>query len=183
MLFRSDLNRALELYDKSSEDESIFQMTKKAVLLLKTRVALYTENWDDVITYGEQLYGTGISLENIGKLAPEEMATGAISTAKYSFIKKSNPEILFSFGGDPYDPHKYISSFISYMGGPSFTTSQGDADALFDQYEEGDNRLYAFFMQDITESDGTVNKYIHAPMKYYSLYSESCYKQRSESVV
>lgn len=172
-----DLDRALELFSESSEEGSIFQMSKNATLLLKTRVALYTENWDDVITYGEQLYGQGISLENIGKLTPEEMVTGANSTAKYSFIKKSNPEILFNFGGDPYDPHKYISSFIAYMSGPSFTTSQTDVNDLYNQYEEGDNRQYAFFMQDIAESDGTMLKYIHAPMKYYSLCSDNCYKQ------
>ncbi len=176
-----DLDRAIELFGKSTEDENIFQMSLKAALLLKARVALYTENWDDVITYGEKLYATKLTLDNIGKLTPEQMVTGANSTVKYSFIKKSNPEILFNFGGDPYDPHKYISSFIAYMDGPTFTTSQADADNLFSLYEEGDNRQYAFFMQDITSSDGTLLKYIHAPMKYYTLYSESCYKEAFRS--
>lgn len=176
-----DLDRALELFDKSNEDENIFQISKKATLLLKTRVALYTENWDDVITYGEKLYETGLSLENIGKLAPADMITGANSIAKYSFIKKNNPEILFNFGGDPYDPHKYISSFIAYMAGPTFTTSQTNADDLYNQYEEGDNRKYAFFLQDFTSSDGSMMRYVHAPMKYYSLYSGNCYKQAFRS--
>lgn len=176
-----DLDRAIELFGKSTEDENIFQMSLKAALLLKTRVALYTENWDDAITYGEKLYATKLTLDNIGKLTPEQMETGANSTVKYSFIKKSNPEILFNFGGEPYDPHKYISSFIAYMDGPTFTTSQADADDLFSLYEEGDNRQYAFFMQDITSSDGSLLKYIHAPMKYYTLYSESCYKEAFRS--
>lgn len=176
-----DLDRAIELFGKSTEDENIFQMSLKAALLLKTRVALYTENYDDAITYGEKLHAIGLTLDNIGKLAPEEMITGANSKAKYSFIRKSNPEIIFNFGGTPDDPHKYISSFIAYMDGPSFATSQTDADDLFNQYEEGDHRQYSFFMQDFTSSDGTMLKYIHTPMKYSTLESEGCYKEAFRS--
>lgn len=178
-----DLDRAIELFGKSTEDENIFQMSLKAALLLKTRVALYTENWDDAITYGEKLYATKLTLDNIGKLTPEEMMiqTQAESSPHYSFIKKSNPEILFNFGGTLDNPHKYISSFIAYIDGPSFATSQTNAEDLFNQYEEGDNRQYAFFMQDVTKTDGTMLKYIHTPTKHNSMYSRDCYKEAFRS--
>lgn len=171
-----DLDRAIELFGKSNEEGNIFQMSKSAALLLKTRVALFTEDWDDVITYGSQLQEAGISLENLSNKTAADLETGASSSVRYSFIRKDNPEVLFNFGGNPYGPHPYMQFLIDELAGPIFTTSQTEADDLFNLYEEGDNRMYAFFMQDHTDSQGTTH-YMHMPMKYYSSGSDNCYKQ------
>lgn len=172
----SDLDKALELFDKTSEDMNIFQISKRATQLLKCRVALYTENWSDAIKYGEAIYNDGISLENIGKLTADEMKSGSTSSS-YSFISETNPEVIFTFGDDPYGPHNYMTTFIAYMDGPAFVTSQTGSDDLLNIYEEGDNRIYAFFWQDVTNSDGSVEKHLHLPYKYYVYGAGNCYKQ------
>lgn len=177
----SDLDRALDLFGQTSAKSSVYLASRNATLLLKSRVALFTEEWDDVITYGEELYNTGLGLQDLsGKTAND-------FTGKYCFIKADNPELIFNFGGDSRYYHKYMYTYLDDFPGPCFATSQeGDGD-LIQAYEEGDNRVYAFFKADeeLTEPDEeypehTMAQHFYTPKKYTSLYSD-CYEQAFRS--
>lgn len=177
----ADLDRALELFDETSAKASKYLFSKNAALLLKSRVALFTEDWDDVIKYGEELYNAGLALQDLSGKTASDLGDN------YYFINEDNPEIIFNFGGDGSYYHKYLNTYLSDMPGPVFATSQDGDDSLIQQYEAGDNRLYAFFMQDepLSELDGqypehTMSQHFFMPKKFNSLHS-GCYKQAFRS--
>lgn len=171
-----DIERSLELFNQSNCKTSKFLMSKQAVLLLKSRIALFTENWDDVIKYGNELYNEGIKLQDIGKLTAEQMN----SNSKYSFINLDNTEVIFNFGGRKYPHHKYMIAIPYDLRGPIFAPSQTEPNDLINTYEEGDNRIYAFFRQDeprkLEPGDDpsyTMTPYFKIPIKFMSYYSKS----------
>lgn len=174
-----DLDRALELYSQSSEAENKYLVSEKAALLLKTRVALFMENWDDVIKYGEELYKKGVVLCDLSDKTAEDLVQSNDSETRYSFIDTDNEEIIFNFGGNSSDftsiaTHKYMMVTAEAFAGPMFTVSQEDPDDLFKIYEEGDNRKYAFFMQDYAKySFLPPTRYRHVIAKYYSSNSDT----------
>lgn len=177
----SDLDRAIELFDKTSAKANKYLASKNASLLLKSRVALFTEDWDAVIKYGEELYGTGLTLSDISGKTAEELGDN------YYFINEDNPEIIFSFGGTGSYYHKYLYTYMADMPGPVFGTSQDDDGSLIKAYEDGDNRLYAFFFQDepLKEPDEdypehTMSQYFYMPKKHNTLRS-GCYRQAFRS--
>lgn len=167
-----NIETALTLFDRTGSYTSRFQMTRPATLLLKSRVALFTENWDTVIETGELLRAQGIELKDISALKPGDVDDS------YSFIQLNNPEVLFSFGGyENY--HKYMTAFNDALAGPFFVPSQTDTDHLIRQYEAGDNRLYAFFKQDKPREGGLPGdsvRYFKIPIKF-AAYNRTSFQQ------
>lgn len=177
----SDLDKSLELYDQASYKENRYLMSKKAALLLKTRVALFTENWGDVIKYGEELYKMGVVLCDLSKKTADELVQDSQSDSEYSFINTDNQEIIFNFGGDATSlmgTTKYMLKYAEDFSGPMFTVSQEEPDDLFKIYEEGDNRKNAFFMQDYAMfSFLPATKYLHIAAKFVNLNSQTEHAQ------
>lgn len=175
-LINQDLDTAIELFDRTESPTSKFQMTKNAALLLKSRVALFTENWDDVIAYGEKVREKGLALYDISQLKPEDI------DSKYSFIKIDNPEVVFNFGG-AVDYHKYMIGVLDELAGPFFAPSQTESNHLIRLYEEGDNRIYAFFKQDEKRANNPTGDPNLEMVKYYKLpikfgpYNRSSFQQ------
>lgn len=97
----------------------------------------------------------------------------ALRAFNYCFISSDNEEIIFNFGGDAsvmLGTHKYMMITAESFAGPMFTVSQEDPDDLFNIYEEGDNRKYAFFMQDYAKySFLPPTRYLHVIAKYFTL--------------
>ena len=168
----SDLEHALALFETAKESSNKYLVSKKAAQLLMTRVALFTEDWDKVIQYGEEMYNDGITLFNMSGMTAADLNQN--NPTSFSFISPDNNEIIFSFGGPGvgfYQVHKYIYMNAAEYAGPVFTTSQDpdDPNALWNIYEEGDNRKYAFFRQDdVEEFWGMVfgTYYLHIPNKH-----------------
>ena len=143
-----DLDKALEYFETAETSKSLFVLNKKVALLLKSRVALYTEQWDDVITYGSEIEKEGFNLYNIGALSKEEMDN---YYTNWIFLTSQNPEIIFTFSEDGSYVYHSFMEWTHMLKGASFAPSQTNEGDLVNSYAEGDNRLYAFFMQDDIE--------------------------------
>lgn len=145
-----DLDKALEYFETAETSKSLFVVNKKVALLLKSRVALYTEQWEDVITYGSEIEKEGFNLYNISALSKEEMQN---YKTDWIFLTSQNPEIIFTYSDDgSYSYHSFME-YAGMLNGASFVPSQTNEGDLVNSYAEGDNRIYAFFMQDIIDYD------------------------------
>lgn len=163
-LINNDLDKALELFDNASPNKNFFTVSKKAALLLKTRVALFTEQWDDVIRFGKELEDDGFTLYDLSKKTQDELnySTTGIDN-KFCFLTSKNPEIIFSFS-ESGSRYPSMMEYAGMMAGASFVPSQTRDSSLIKSYEHGDNRLYAFFMQNDTIDKGS--DYRKIPYKY-----------------
>ena len=181
-----DLDKALEYFETAESSKSLFIVSKKVALLLKSRVALYTEQWDDAITYGGLIEKEGFNLYNISGKSKEELDNNKNG---YVFLTAQNPEIIFTFsdeGGMSYHP---FMEYAARLKGASFVPSQTNEGDLINSYEEGDNRIYAFFMQDIIDYDvdwemyWDYTDYRKIPFKRYGYKSTiQCYSQAFRTV-
>ena len=171
----SDLERALDLFDNAKESSNKYLVSRKAVLLLLTRVALFTEDWDRVIQYGEQLREEeGIKLFDMSQMTAEDLD----QNDGFCFIDTDNDEIIFNFGGDGlgdgvFYVHKYVCYEAESFYGPMFAVSQEDPDDLWNIYEDGDNRKNAFFWQDYLFYGIPMSQYGHAPAKFLNIKSST----------
>lgn len=176
-----DLDKALEYFETAKTTKSHFIVSKPVAQLLKSRVALYTENWDDAIRYGNMVGAEGWNLYNIAKLTADAMHN---RKTNWNFLTSSNPEILFTFSNESnYSYHSFME-YACILSGASFVPSQSKEGDLINCYEEGDNRLYAFFMQDVIDYDEDWDFYWEytdfrkIPFKHYGYASSTqCYSQ------
>ena len=181
-----DLDKALEYFETAETSKSLFVVNKKVALLLKSRVALYTEQWDDVITYGSEIEKEGFNLYNIGKMSKDDLNN---HETNYVFLTAQNPEIIFTFSNEGGTIRHTFMEYAGWLKGASFAPSQTNEEDLINQYEEGDNRLYAFFLQDIIDYDADwefyweYTDYRKIPFKHYGYKSTiQCYSQAFRSV-
>lgn len=176
-----DLDKALEYFKTAESSKSLFVVTQKVALLLKSRVALYTEQWNDVITYGSEIEKEGFNLYNISALSKEDMDNNKNG---YVFLTSQNPEIIFTFSDEGGMTYHTFMEYAAMLKGASYVPSQTDEGDLINSYEEGDNRIYAFFMQDIIDYDADwemywdYTDYRKIPFKHYGYKSTiQCYSQ------
>lgn len=139
-LINEDIDSALALFKTSDKPNNTFEISEEAALLLASRVALYQEDYDKVISRGSQLLQMKNLLYNI-------TASGiTFGRDVYSFIsQRDNPEILFNFG-DVQAAYSYIYSISTNNLGPFFQVSQRSKNNLIDLYSNNDVRLKAFFV-------------------------------------
>ncbi len=129
-LIESDITNARQLLEDSGLEKSIWHPTTKACDLLMSRVMLYQEKWDEVITYATQV------IEN-----------GRLSTmyTNRAFITEDNSEVLYSY---------YTTNPVF---GDAFTSADAYRanTSLINLYDEKDKRASLFFysINDGTEND------------------------------
>ncbi len=133
-----DLTTALEKYETATLCTNNFMINKYATLLMATRVALFQERWDDVITYGN-LYLQGKSdLYNLNTVTK-------FGYKYFNIIDPiNNPEVVYNFGKNStssYNLNYFSSSMLSAYFGQQYALSEGIEGALIDCYEDEDLRL------------------------------------------
>lgn len=166
----SDLDNASVRFKKAKKSTNVYLMNEKAVDLLKCRVALYTRNWDDVIKYGNAFSEDDFNLYDISALTKGQMK----HEKEYVFLKAKNPEVLFMFGGRAFTRQSYMDNLV-FINGAAYAPSQTEEGDLINSYQEGDNRIYAFFCQDSIKYNAGANNYDtyedyrHLPYKHYSM--------------
>lgn len=169
-----DLDSALVLFDVAPKVTNPYIFSKRAALLLKSRVALFQGQWDKVVEYGEQLGDNKYNLCTISTMTNVQLS----HDSEYHFIAVDNPETVWMFGGRPattgYNSYMYNAIYID---GAVFAVSQTRSDDLYRSYGDGDNRIYAFFSQ-----DGD-NCYRNIPYKYWSYYDYSQAFRTSEALL
>ena len=162
----SDLDKALEYWKEAAVSRSKYLISERATQLLKSRVALFTGDWETAIEYGTKLSEGNYDLYNIGKIPSEELRMYD-AQEDYIFLNiNNNSEIIFAFGKPDYKSSRFME-FVRLMSGTMFGVSQTEEGDLLPLYEEGDQRYYAFFLQAVTDK-GEYKDYRHAPYKHYS---------------
>jgi hypothetical protein len=156
-LIGSDINRALEdLKGKNLEQINRYEISYPAALILAIRIALYMEDWDRVITLGEEFlndyYGKYplYDISNKTTAGPKHSSEEAGSTL-VKFINAKNPEIVWPFG--TRGPYGYSYTIVSlendnnmskYFRVSSKTNRSNKS--LISMYDNNDRRkVYWFF--------------------------------------
>lgn len=177
----SDLDKALSYWEKAAMSSNKHLVSERATQLLKSRVALFTGDWDTAIEYGTKLSDGNYDLYNIGKIPSEELRMYD-AQEDYVFINpNSNTEIIFTFGQPDYNANKFMS-WAKLISGAMFSVSQTEEGSLLSLYEEGDQRLDAFFLQPVTNK-GEYYDYRRAPYKRYSSKYYSTALRTSEALL
>lgn len=150
-----DIKESVRLFSTDKANRSQYEINYDASLILATRVALYTDELDDVINYGErflsrnnQLYDITFIEENVypnntGGFTDEtgEMITDVVCP---TFLNhETNREIKFTFGGNSMNPTHWCaliegSTTVAYVRLGVDTT-------LLNSYPEGDRRRNSWF--------------------------------------
>ena len=183
-LINDDLDHALALFKTAKKSNNVYLMNEKAANLLKCRVALYTEQWDDVIKYGNTLSEDNFSLYNISGLTKDDLS----EKNDYAFLNKTNREAVWMFGGRVHSRQDYMDNTI-LIKGAGFAPSHAKEGGLIYSYEGGDNRIYAFFMQDNIDYDAEWDWYFtyednrHLPYKHYTYDNYSQALRTSEALL
>ena len=106
---------------KNKEISSIYEINYKAVLILATRVALYMEDWDSVISYGEEYrrdFGTQHPLYDISnQYRSTATTTGSYDATVRNFFNVENKELVWVFGNNAVSGT--YNTYINGMGNSS----------------------------------------------------------------
>ena len=151
---------------------------QQALLLLKTRVALFQEKWDDVIRIGEEFLKNNPAIRNLNALREDELGlTGA--TFPFMFDLAGNPEIVFTFG-NASTSYNNLSDIAYYEfgfkvsrpvdpGHPNYPAPNVPLMSLYEENEYFDLRRLAYFRRDERDAIGNLTRFqYYYPMKYKS---------------
>lgn len=178
----SDLDKALSYWEKAAMSSNKYLVSERATQLLKSRIALFTGDWDTAIEYGTKLSDGNYDLYNIGKIPSEELRMYD-AQEDYVFINpKNNTEIIFTFGRPDYNANKFMP-WAKLVTGAAFCVSQTEEGDLLPLYEEGDQRFDAFFMQPIRNNYGEYIDYRRTPYKHFSSQYYSTALRTSEALL
>ena len=154
-------------------------------MLLASRIALFQENWDEVIRTGELFLAQNSVILNLNDqdttLFGKERGTGTEPFTMMDGVK--NKEIVFTFGTSSYFPYQYLST-SGALYGLGFRPSHSTEKSLIRSYEEGDLRKKAYFLKDIPakkaeywwEDDKPYEYKYYYPIKYRQLSSSTSAK-------
>ena len=145
----SDGENALVQFEAAGHDATIYRWNAAAANVLLSRVCLYIHDWDGAISYADAALGMNANLWNFNTKLEEEGVGDEDSDREEYFLRKNNPEILFSFG---YGPNNYHAEAACGM----FPASED----LLSMFIEGDLRL--------DDTDGAYIRYLGADMTIMS---------------
>ncbi|MCH4551457.1 RagB/SusD family nutrient uptake outer membrane protein [Aestuariibaculum lutulentum] len=111
----SDILMANELFDLSGITKGKFHPSQAACNLLMSRVKLYQEEWDEVISYADLAIGSG-SLTKMTSTTP--------------FITETNPEVLYSY----YTIGRVVWENATYVANTELINLYDDADIRKEAY-------------------------------------------------
>ena len=170
-LILSDLDMAMKML-KDKNITNLYEVNYKAALVLATRVALYMEDWDKVIQYGESLLESGA--HPLFDISDKTKAANAASNDVdiKNFISRDNKEIVFLFGERQYELYY---NRINGTGRASayFRVSSREPGNLIGQYDynattiEGDRRMAYWFLPPVaSETSYPSIRYNYRVLKY-----------------
>jgi hypothetical protein len=149
-LIQSDVATALDNLKGKNLERNVYEISYPAALILATRVAMYMEDWDKVIEYGEEFLASfpqyslySISHQTTSGPRADNAQLGEYKITKFINIKNTELVWGFHWGSAAYDSYLFpISSETSvrYMA-----VSSRNSGNLIDVYEEGDRRKDYWF--------------------------------------
>lgn len=173
-LINGDIQKAEQYIVVSDIPGNKHLLTEPAVLLLASRIALFQEDWDEVIRTGKLFLEQNAAVFDLNSVDTSLLGAYSDTDGFCMMDGKMNEEIVFTFGSSTYR-YEYLSDKTSgAFYGLGFRTSQEDPGSLIRSYEEGDLREKAYFMKDIPakkaehwwDEDQPKQYCYHYPVKY-----------------
>jgi hypothetical protein len=157
-LITDDLQTALNSLKGKNLERNIYEISYPAALILAIRTALYMEDWDRLVTLGEEFTSSyaryslsDISAKTTAGPRVDDPITGLFRHVK--FINRTNPEIVWVFGSrlDTYE-HIFSPNATVDTNGKYICVSSWSNNNLIDCYEPGDRRKDYWFYTPQPES-------------------------------
>lgn len=151
----SDCKDAVRLLEDKTA-AGYYEINYRAALLLAARVALFMENFEDAITYGEDLLELQNSLQDITGETQASTRSNGDSGIMNFLNTENNPEIIWAFNdfsttSEPSFYNLTTATGTAYLGFYLRVSSQSEGN-LFDMYEgdldekTGDRRKVYWFL-------------------------------------
>ena len=133
----ADLVKAQEYMDKSTPSANKHLLSAAALKVLRSRVALFQEKWDDVIEAGEELFLETKFIFDLNSVPMKNMGLDSYHVKEgeslfYIMEPAFNNEILFTFGDVVYT-YRYLSD-SGDMNSLGFRTSYSRRSSLIHAY-------------------------------------------------
>ena len=117
-LINEDIEKAEKYINIATFDGNIHRLSEPAILLLASRIALFQENWDEVIRTGKLFLAQNSVILNMNDqdttiFGKEKGLSNKIFTMMDGTINK---EVVFTFGTQSYSPYQYLSSTGALYG-------------------------------------------------------------------
>ena len=114
-LITDDIEAALSNL-KGKSITNIYEINHKAALILATRAALYMEDWDKAIQYGEEFLATYGAAHPLYDITTQYRATASTLQSRdnvvINFYNNDNKELVWVFG-----PSSIAYTYFSYISG------------------------------------------------------------------
>ena len=147
-------------------------LTKPAIYFLASRIALFQENWEEVIRTGNLFWELNNTVFDLNSV--ERSTMGTDKTDGFTMMDGSlNGEIVFTFGtsASSYSYDYLCTPSGGTFYGLGFRASYSDENSLIQSYEEGDLRKLAWFLQDIpAEEEEFWGQIFYTPAEYFYNY-------------
>lgn len=151
-----DADNAVKSLEKVNRVISVYEVNYSTALLFAARVALFMEEYDNVIKYGEEFLKINPALYDISDGLVDEK-TGFLDVV-------TNPEVVFNFGTDYEYRFIYETTGLCQF---TFRVYNTNEQSLMTHYSSDDQRKYAFFEQpEISLWLPYFNKETWLPKKY-----------------
>lgn len=182
-LINEDIEKAEQYIIKSDVLENKHLLTRPAVYLLASRIALFQEDWDEVIRVGKLFLEDNSSVFDLNTIDTTLLGTAAMN----GFCMMDgmvNEEIVFTFGNSSYTYNYLATSMSGHYYGLGFRPSRESNTSLLKSYEKGDLRLLAYFKKDTPgkkaawpwEEDEPIGYHFQYPIKYWRMNGEGAEK-------
>lgn len=135
----SDLEEAIALFEKSGDNQKVTRPNLAASYLLKSRVALYKNEYKDVIEVADKLF----------RLRNYKMNNLNTTSERY-FLSLTNPELIFCYGKKKTKMYKVYSRYSVYNVSTSLKALLKDNDlrkkAYYPSYYKYVYKFHAYSM-------------------------------------
>lgn len=182
-LINEDIDAAQKYVPKAEFSANKHVMNPSAIKLLATRVALFQENWDEVLEQGRSFMEENSFVLNLNDFPEDKM--GNDGAEYFSMMNLDiNKEIVFTFGSEK--SYEYLS--ISPLWGLGFRVSYSAEGSLYSSYMDNDLRKKAWFKQNIHDEGWpphippSTEYNMYYPIKYNAYYSSGAYHENWRTV-
>jgi hypothetical protein len=173
-LITSDIQTALDnLKDKNCE-RNVYEISYPAALFLAARIALYMEDWDNVIAYGEELRASfpqyalfDIADKTTAGPRTEDPQLGIFKLVK--FINNQNTELIWGYDWSSSTYESQLYPLISATTGMYYAPSSYGDNNLIDTYSEGDRRKAYWFYPPTPGDNYPTLRYSYTTVKVENL--------------
>ena len=184
-LINEDIEKAEKYIKVATFDGNIHRLSEPAILLLASRIALFQEDWDEVIRTGKLFLAQNSTILDLNEQDTTLFGkdTGGDTDPFTMMDGAKNKEIVFTFGTASYTPYEYLST-SGALYGLGFRPSHSVEGSLIRSFEKGDLRKTAYFLKDVPakkaeswwEEDKPYEYKYYYPVKYRRISNTSSAK-------